>query len=208
MSRAVDYFFSLISPYAYLGHAEFLRIAHAAGATVHYKPVPLGKLFPESGGLPLAKRHPMRRAYRMIELQRWREKRNVPLVLQPKHWPFDPQLADRLTIAVAQQHPDAIDAFAALAFRGVWVEEQDLADEACLRDILKSAGIEDDSLIDAARSEETAKTYDSNLADALEVGAFGSPCYVIDREVFWGQDRLDMVADMLATERAAYSAEV
>ncbi len=208
MSRAVDYYFSLISPYAYLGHAEFLRIARGAGATVHYKPVPLGKLFPESGGLPLAKRHPLRRAYRMIELQRWREKRNVPLVLQPKHWPFDPQLADRLTIAVAEKYPDAIDAFAALAFRGVWVEEQNLADADCLREILKISGIEDDTLIDAAQGDETAAIYERNLADALDVGAFGSPCYVIEREVFWGQDRLDMLADMLASGRAPYSAEV
>ncbi len=204
MSRSIDYFFSLVSPWAYLGHAEFLRVASLVNATINYRPVPLGKLFPESGGLPLAKRHPLRQAYRLVELQRWREKRNIPLVLQPKFWPFDVELADRLTIAVAQRHPEAAGVFAALAFRAVWVEEQNLAEENVLKDILASAEIGDETLLGLARSDETATVYQNNLAAALAHGAFGSPCYVVDGEVFWGQDRLDMLSDMLTSGREAF----
>ncbi len=207
MSRPVDYYFSLISPWAYLGHAEFLRIAKQADAPVTYKPVALGKLFPESGGLPLGQRHPLRRAYRMIELQRWREKRNLPLVLQPKFWPFDVEFADRLTIAAAEKYPDLIGDFLALAFRAVWVEEQNLAVEGVLREILKSSGIEDEDLLADARKPPTADIYAQNLSDALRLGVFGSPCYVIDGEVFWGQDRLEMVSEMLASERAPFRAD-
>ncbi len=204
MSRPVDYFFSLVSPWAHLGHADFLKIAGEQQAPITYRPVNLGKLFPESGGLPLAKRHPLRQAYRMIELQRWREKRNLPLVLKPKHWPFDGELADRVAIATAQAQPDAAGTFVALAFRAVWVEEQDLADEANIKAILTSLDLPADDLLAAARGEDVGAAYARNIADALTIGVFGSPCYVVEGEVFWGQDRLDMLAEMLASGRAPF----
>src|SRR6266849_1165808 len=98
MPRQVDYYFSLQSPWAYIGHKLFREVANTYGLKVNHKPVVLIDLFAETGGLPLAKRHPVRQRYRLIELQRWREKRGLSFSLRPKHWPFDPkrlvQLAD------------------------------------------------------------------------------------------------------------------
>ena len=71
MSRSIDYWFTLASPWAFLGHQAFGDLARAHGVTVHYKPVQLGEVFPQTGGLPLPKRHPVRQRYRMVELQRW-----------------------------------------------------------------------------------------------------------------------------------------
>src|SRR2546423_10883526 len=93
MPKHIDYYFSFPSPWAYIGHAAFEDVARANGCTVNYKPVMLGELFAETGGLPLAKRHPARQRYRLLELQRWREKRGLAFSLHPKHWPFDPKLS-------------------------------------------------------------------------------------------------------------------
>ena len=65
MSLTIDYYLAPQSPWTYLGHARFVRIARAAGATDQCLPVDLGKVFPVSGGLPLAKRAPQRQAYRL-----------------------------------------------------------------------------------------------------------------------------------------------
>lgn len=94
MPRQIDYYFSLQSPWAYIGHAPFVRLVSAYDLKVNYRPVLLVDLFAETGGLPLAKRHPMRQRYRMIELQRWRDKRGLNFHLQPAHWPFNARLAD------------------------------------------------------------------------------------------------------------------
>ena len=68
MSIAIDYYFAPVSPWTYLGHARFVRIAADAGVAVRVIPVDLGgKIFPISGGLPLAKRAPQRQAYRFVE---------------------------------------------------------------------------------------------------------------------------------------------
>jgi 2-hydroxychromene-2-carboxylate isomerase len=204
---AIDYYFSLVSPWAYLGHGEFLKLAERHDAAIAYKPVNLGKLFPDSGGLPLARRHPLRQAYRIIELQRWREKRNLPLVLRPKFWPFDQSLADCAVIAVAQNHPEQVGIFVALAFRAVWVEEQNLGDAGVITAILASLGLPAKDLLVQSKSDATAATYDSNVAEALKAGAFGSPTYVVAGEPFWGQDRLDMLEEMIASGREAYTIE-
>jgi 2-hydroxychromene-2-carboxylate isomerase len=205
VAASIDYYFSLVSPWAYLGHAEFLKLAERHAATVAFRPVNLGRLFPESGGLPLAKRHPLRQAYRLIELQRWREKRDLPLVLKPRHWPFDQTLADQTAIAVAQDHPHAIGAFLALAFRAVWAEEQDLGAAETLRAILASLELPAAEILAKAGAPATAEAYEANLRDALAVGAFGSPTYVVSGELFWGQDRLEMLDEMLASGREPYA---
>ena len=119
MAQTIPYYFSVISPWAYLGHAEFMQIAARHGLTVDYRPVDLGRLFAETGGLPLAKRHPARQRYRMLELQRWRARRDIPLVLRPKYWPFSAALADRLVVAVAQQRCRCRDLSAVRVPRGL-----------------------------------------------------------------------------------------
>src|SRR5688572_30859480 len=84
MARQVDYYFSLSSPWAYIGNAVFHEAVRPYGVSIAYKPVPLGDVFSETGGLPLPKRHPARQRHRMLELQRWRERRSLKFALKPK----------------------------------------------------------------------------------------------------------------------------
>ena len=76
------------------GTQLFREVVSTYGLKVNYKPVLLIDLFSESGGLPLAKRHPVRQRYRLLELQRWREKRGLNFHLKPAHSPFNGRLAD------------------------------------------------------------------------------------------------------------------
>ena len=101
MPRQVDYYFSLQSPWAYVGHQSFRRLVSIYDLTVNHKPVVLVDLFSETGGLPLMKRHPVRQRYRMVELQRWRDKRGLTFHLQPANWPFNARLVD-VDLAVLQ----------------------------------------------------------------------------------------------------------
>jgi 2-hydroxychromene-2-carboxylate isomerase len=96
MSRALHVYFSLQSPWAYIGHATLQGLAAKHDLDIHYRPVALSQVFPESGGLPLARRHPLRQRYRIVELQRWREKRGMSFHLHPQFWPFDPAPGDRI----------------------------------------------------------------------------------------------------------------
>lgn len=204
-ARTIAYYFTLLSPWAYLGHAEFGRIAARHNLGIDYRPVGLGQIFPETGGLPLAKRHPARQHYRMMELPRWRDKRKMPLTLQPKYFPCDIALADKLLIAILAAGHDA-EAFIPKVFAALWVEDRNPADAAVLANILHAAGLDANRLMAAAQDDASTEAYQANIRQALAAGVFGSPSYVWQGEIFWGQDRLELLDDALASGRAAYLA--
>jgi len=203
MPRPIDYYFSLVSPWAYIGHAPFMEIVRRHDLDVNYKPVFLGRVFAETGGLPLPQRHPARQRYRLLELQRWRDKRRLSFKINPKHWPFDVTLADRLVIAInaAKQDPDG---FLRRAFAAVWEEERNLGDPLVLAELAEQAGLDSTSLIEMAQGSTAEAIYALNLENAVAGDVFGSPAYVLDGEVFWGQDRLELLDDALASGRPAY----
>jgi 2-hydroxychromene-2-carboxylate isomerase len=203
MPRQIDYYFSLQSPWAYIGHAPFREVVARHGVAVVCKPVMLVDLFAETGGLPLKQRHPVRQRYRLVELQRWREKRGLDFPLQPAYWPFDARLADGLAIATVLAGHDP-DRLLRGAFAAIWQEGRNLADPATLAAIADAAGLPGRELVARAGSEEVAAVYARNRGDALANDVFGSPSYVLDGEVFWGQDRIELLGDALATGRAPY----
>jgi 2-hydroxychromene-2-carboxylate isomerase len=205
MARQITCYFTTVSPWAYIGHTLFVKIAREHDVAVNWKPVNLGEVFPQTGGLPLAKRAPARQRYRMLELQRWREKRGMNFHLHPKHWPFDCALADRSVIAIVQKGKDAATYIDAV-FKAVFEKERDCADENVLADILNSCGHDGASIVKSARSPDVEAAYQANIAEALAAGVFGSPTYVLDGELFWGQDRLELLADALRSGRKAFSA--
>src|SRR6202158_2259553 len=104
MPNLVDYYFTPVSPYTYLGHERFLEIAARHDATIAVKPVDYGRIFPVSGGLPLKQRAPQRQAYRLIELERWSKRLGKALNVKPKFFPVSPDMAARWIIA-AQAGP-------------------------------------------------------------------------------------------------------
>lgn len=199
----VDYYFAPQSPWSYLGHQRFWDIARAQGASVRVLPVDLGgKVFPVSGGLPLAKRAPQRQAYRLLELKRFSEWLHAPLNVQPKYFPVHGDDAARLIIAVdLQDGTEAAMRLALAVMRAVWAEERNIADEATLTALLAECGLPA-TRADEAQSQAVQERYEAGSQQAIDAGVFGAPSYVIDGEIFWGQDRLDFVERRLAAMKA------
>jgi 2-hydroxychromene-2-carboxylate isomerase len=193
MRRTVDYFFATMSPWAYLGHERFVRIAHAAHAEVRVRPMDLGKIFPLSGGLPLGKRAPQRQAYRLVELRRFSEWLQLPLTLQPKHFPVAGDPSARLISVVAERDgSQAAMRLSGAVLTAVWVQERDIADTDTLAALLRETGL-DAARLAQSQGEQGQALADAHTQAAIDAGVFGSPSYVVDGEMFWGQDRLDFV---------------
>jgi len=199
VSLTVDYYFAPQSPWTYLGHQRFAEIARAAKATVRVLPVDLGgKVFPVSGGLPLAKRAPQRQAYRLLELKRFGEYLNQPINAQPKYFPVNADDAAQLIIAVdMHEGTDAAMALTGAILRAVWVEDRNIADPNELAALLATQNLPARRLEDA-HSQAVHERYEADSEQAIAAGVFGAPSFVIDGELFWGQDRLDFVARRLA----------
>lgn len=196
MSKTVTVYYSLGSPWTYLGWQRFRALADQAGADAVYKPVRMADVFKVSGGLPLGQRAAQRRAYRMMELRRWREQLAVPLNLEPKFFPVDDSLAACMVVALGQRGGD-MGALSGACLQAVWAEERDIADPATLVAIAGEQGLDGQELLSAAREPAASAGYQANTEDAIAAGVFGAPTFVIGDQMFWGQDRLDFVARAL-----------
>jgi 2-hydroxychromene-2-carboxylate isomerase len=195
----IDYYMTLNSPWTYLGAARFAEIAARHNATVRIKPAKFGEVFAKTGGLPLPKRSPERRAYRMMELKRWRDYHGLPINLEPKHFPSDEAIGTRLVIAAALHGKDACRLALELG-RSIWELESNLGDEAVVAAAAQRAGLDAAAIRKAGPSDaELDRINDQNTAEALERGVFGAPSYVLPSgEFMWGQDRLEFLDRALA----------
>lgn len=202
MPGTIDYYFTVTSPWSYLGDARFRAIADRHGWQINHKPVDMGEVFAASGGLPLAKRPPQRVAYRMMELKRWRTRLGVPLTLEPAYFPAADKMARRLILAAKSDGLDAprlgelVHAF----MRAVWVEEKNIADTATLAAIMGAVGLDSGHLLDRTDAADIVETEQAYTKQAKRIGVFGAPTYVIDGELFWGQDRLDFVEEKVSAQ--------
>ena len=197
MTAHIDYYTFLASPWAYLGSKRFEAIAAKHKATVRIIPAGAARVFGESGGLPLAKRPPQRRAYRDIELKRWREFLNMPLHLQPTSFPVDESLAARLVVAARNDGADAVG-FAHAIMRSIWAEDRNIADPETLEEIIVECGLDPAKLFKAADSDAIRADYDAGTQQAIDAQVFGAPTYILNGEPYWGQDRLDFLDRALA----------
>jgi 2-hydroxychromene-2-carboxylate isomerase len=194
MAITITYYLSLNSPWTYMGSAPFAEIARRYGAAVDVKPAKFGPIFEQTGGLPLPKRSPQRQAYRLMELRRWREVRDIPLTVEPKYFPSDDLAAVRLVIAAKLQGKDAHRL--SLEFgRAIWEREESLADAAVMSAAAQRAGLDAAALRANGPSDaELDALYEQYTQDALKAGVFGAPSYVLPSgEIFWGQDRLELL---------------
>jgi 2-hydroxychromene-2-carboxylate isomerase len=199
MGKVVDYYFSPMSPWTYLGHARFADMARRHGASINVKPVDFGKVFPVSGGLPLAKRAPQRQAYRMVELKRFRDHLKLPLNLQPKFFPVPTDLAAQFIVAAGRAGGCAAAMRLAGAVLGAcWAEERNIGDAQVLGALCTGEGMDAAALATSAQSDAVKAEYEGYTQEAVARNVFGAPSYVIDGEIFWGQDRLEFVERALA----------
>ena len=196
MSQQITYFTSPVSPYNYLGAARFREMVESRGLVVDMKIMDLGQVFPETGGLPLPQRAPERLAYRLQELKRFSQFLDLPLTPQPANFPPSSMLGGLVVAAARRQGTALAMQVLETVLNMTWAQEQDSGDASALSAALTAAGCDADALISLAQAEaeslQAEIAADSQLA--IKEGVFGAPSFKVGDELFWGQDRLDMLA--------------
>lgn len=200
----IDCYASLNSPWTYLGCERLADIAARHDCTITVKPAQFGKVFEQTGGLPLPRRSPERRAYRMMELKRWRDSLSIPITLEPAHFPADEAPGVQFLIGAIDRGDDALSLLREIG-RAVWERDEDIAQQSVLLAAAQRAGLDGAAILAEVPSpEDAARRHEAYTQDALAAGVFGAPSYVLpDGEIFWGQDRLALLDWRLGQEASA-----
>ncbi len=184
----IDYFTFPLSPFAYLAGTRLEEVAAKHGATVTYKPFGLMKVFEATGTMPVPQRHASRQAHRLQEMERISKFNEMPINLKPAHWPTNPVPAMSALIAAQSTGSGDLGGLCFGFLKACWAEEKDIADDGVIKAILEANGF-DTGLADSGLLSGS-ETIERNTNEALERGVFGTPTYLVDDQVFWGQDRL------------------
>ncbi len=170
-----------------------MDVASAAArheAELVYRPILLGALFKAIGTplVPIAEMSEAKRRHQKLDMHRWAEARGVDLVW-PSRFPLRTVKPLRMTLLTDDATRPAL---IASLMRACWVEDRDPDDDEVLRECAKRAGA-DEALVEATRTDDAKAALRASTTEAIERGVFGVPTFIVDDQLFWGQDRLDFV---------------
>ena len=197
MTAHIDYFFSVASPWTFLGSQRFIDMVRRTSATVKVRPMDFSRVIAAAGGLPYQQRPVQRASYRQDDLARWRRRLGIPLTLEPAFYPVDRTPASLAVIAARGIGQHAALNFAHTVLRAIWQEDFDIASWGLLESLANATGLDGAALMNTARTPEIAEAFRQDTEAAIEAGVFGAPTWVVDGERFWGQDRLDFLEERL-----------
>jgi 2-hydroxychromene-2-carboxylate isomerase len=192
--RALDFFWDFSSPFAYLGATQIDAVARRTGAVVTSRPLLLGGLFRAIGTpeVPLATFSDAKKTYILKDLHRWAAYWGVPFRF-PSRFPTSSLRALRTYFALPEtrraSYRDAV-------FRACWAEDRDITDDAVLATCIGAEDVAREAFAKAG-SDEVKAELRAATEHAAQRGVFGVPTFVVGDELFWGQDRLNLVEDAL-----------
>jgi 2-hydroxychromene-2-carboxylate isomerase len=188
---SLHFWFDYSCPYAYLASTQVAALASRTRADLVYEPMLLGGVFRAVGTpqrlfaeLSLAKAR-----HNALDMQRWADLFGVPLTVPSGH-PFRTVEALRATLLTGID-PRVVDGF----YRAYWVEGRGPSEEGTIRDVLGGAGHDASAVL--ARLDEAKDDLRRRTDQAIALGIFGAPAFVVGRELFWGQDRIEFVEKAL-----------
>ena len=148
--------------------------------------------------MSLAKRADQRKVYRMMELKRWRKKLNLQINLTPKYFPpSDVSRASSMVLSI--KDPNIQNDLSFSLLESVWVKEKDIGDENTLIEVCKNLDLNSEEIF--KKSVTSEKLFYKLADEAAKRNVFGSPSYVLNEEVFWGQDRLDLLEEFIVNNK-------
>jgi len=195
MTKAVEFYFDVGSPAAYLAWTQLPRIVQEAGSEIEYRPMLLGGVFQATGN-----RSPMevpaKGQYMQDDLQRFARRYGVPFRHNP-NFPINTLALMRMVLGLQLREPQRMVPFVDAVYRAIWVDARNMNDPAVVTQVLQQAGFEPEKLLALANDPAVKDDLKAATQEAVARGVFGSPTFFVGGEMFWGQDRLDFVKEAL-----------
>ena len=201
--KTIEYYYALASPWSFLGNGKLLQIADRFDLTIDPIIIDYDEMFEAAETVPLPRRPRLRKQYRLIDLKRWGDFRQVPINAEPKFYEGEVEEPNEreaalMVVAAKREGLESLKLAHAIS-RALWVEERFPFVREELITIAYAEGFDGEALLEKAHEDATAAAYSDNTQASIERGAFGMPFYIVDEEPYWGQDRLELLEHRLAT---------
>jgi 2-hydroxychromene-2-carboxylate isomerase len=191
----VDFYFDYRSPYSYMANTQTSSIE----ACVVYRPLDLMALFELAKNPARTSASPSKGRYSHLDLARWARAYGVPFQANSRLGQVDSKLL--ANGAIAAQRLGVFPVYHTTIFDALWVKDLDLASSEERSATLRRAGLDGELTWRLAAQEDVARERDGNTRRAFDAGAFGTPTFVYNNWVFFGNDRITMLNDRIRYTR-------
>jgi 2-hydroxychromene-2-carboxylate isomerase len=193
--KELSFFFDFSSPFAYLASTQVEGLAARSGATLRFRPFLLGALFKALGGpdVPLFTMPPPKQRHARDDMFRWADFYGVPLRF-PTRFPMNTVKGLRMILQLPEeQRAPLIHAI----YRAYWADDRDINDDTVLTELAVGVGLDGPALVAGTKQDAVKERLKVATDEAVKLGLFGAPCFMVDDLLFWGQDRLAFVEKAL-----------
>jgi len=197
MTKTIDYFFGIGSPWAFIGLEPFAVLAAQHGASIRPYVIPL---IEDNGAIYSRNRPEARRAYWLKDLKRWAALRGKVLNFENRAALSDPTPAGLTVIAAIESGEDWLKLTATLQ-DAFWTHGEDIGKTEVRRAIVDAAGFDGAALEELAQAGPALSMWKSNIETAKASGIFGLPTFRFEDELYWGQDSLPFLERHLNGEK-------
>ncbi len=192
VSETIDFWFDFSCPYAYVASTRLEWLAGETKRSIRLKPFLLGGVFralqqPQNMSTTLNAPKAM---HNRLDLMRWAAWYEVPLRTPLRHPNRSVEALRAFLCCPEDRQAEVMAAF----YRIYWAQGRDLSSRETLRECLDELGLPGSDLLQEIDSPRTKQELIKRTDEAIELGIFGAPTFVVDGSLFWGQDRLEMVA--------------
>ena len=195
MTKTVEFFYDFGSPTVYLAATQLPDIAASVGATIDWRPMLLGGVFKSTGNQsPVVV--PAKAAYMNNDLKRFAKRYGVPFRFNP-HFPINTLALMRGAVAY-QDDAVASSTYRDAIFTAIWVEARNLNEPDVIAQVLSAAGLDPAELMNRIGQQTVKDQLIANTEEAVNRGVFGAPTFFVSEQMFFGQDRLDFVAEAIS----------
>lgn len=193
MTKQVEFWFDFVSPMSHIAHYRLPELRERTGAEIAFRPMLLGGVMKETGNAPPAM-VPAKGAYYQKDIPRCAARHGIPVTPNP-HFPVNTIAAMRgCFVALAE---GSFDVYADALFRAVWVDAKNVGDPKVFAEVLSAAGFDAVAMAEKIRTSDVKGKLIAATGEAVSRGIFGAPSFFVGDELFFGQDRMDYVADAL-----------
>ena len=189
MIKSFDFYFDFASPYAFLAHKQIRKVEIKNSMKVNYMPVLLGGLL-KLTGIKANVDVPIKAKYMIRDCKLCAERNEIKFKFN-NYFPIS--TVNLMRCAIMSENKGFEKIFINKIFDSIWIDGLNLNDNSIVEKILKNLDINPKIFLDEATEQKNKDELKKRTNTAHQKGIFGLPSFIINKKLFWGQDRLDFV---------------
>ena len=191
MIKSIEFYFEFGSPYTFLAHKEIRKIEKENSIKIKYMPILLGDLLKSVGVKPNAD-IPIKAKYMIKDCKLWADKKNIVFKFN-NYFPI--VTLNLLRCVLVAEKKGFSQNFINKVFDAIWEDGLNLNDNIIVEKLLKNIGINPKTFLMESVDNKIKDELKKRTDEAYKKGIFGSPSFIVNNKIFWGQDRLEFVVN-------------